>query len=297
MPAIHHQTFKVRYYECDAYGHLNNTNYLRWMQEAAFGASTAVGYSIKKYDEIGHLWLVRETDIEYITPVAYEDEVEIKTWVMDLRRSRSRRAYEFTNKRTSQLAARASTDWVYLNAETLRPAMIPEEMQRAFVPEGAADHGGPRGRFPAPPPPPLDVFSIRRQVEWRDIDAMWHMNNATYLTYIEDAGIHVCNAHGWTLERMTKADFGILVRRHLIEYRQAARLGDELEVATWYSDARHTTAFRHYTVRRASDGELLAQARTRHVWVDLKTGKPIRIPQYFLDDFQDNRALEPAHDE
>lgn len=293
MPAIHHQTFRVRYYECDAYGHLNNTNYLRWMQEAAFGASTAVGYSLEKYDEIGHLWLVRETDIEYIAPLEYEDEIEIKTWVMDMRRSRSRRAYEFTNKQTGQPAAKASTDWVYVNAETLRPTLIPEDMQRAFVPEGFADNGSPRDRFPSPPPPPPDVFSIRRQVEWRDIDAMWHMNNAMYLAYIEDAAIHVCEAHGWPLERMTEAGFGILVRRHLIEYLQAAKLGDDLDVATWYSDARHTTAFRHYTVRRASDGELLAQARTRHVWVDLKTGRPMRIPEYFLGDFADNRALEP----
>lgn len=296
MPAIHHETFKVRYYECDAYGHLNNTNYLRWMQEAAFGASTAVGYSLERYDEIGHLWLVRETDIEYIIPLEYGDEIEIKTWVMDMRRSHSRRAYEFTNKRTGRLAARASTDWVYVKAETLRLATIPEEMQRAFVPEGSAGNDSPRERFPSPPPPPPNVFSIRRQVEWRDIDAMWHMNNAMYLTYIEDAAIHVCESHGWSLKRMTEAGFGILVRRHLIEYRQAARLGDELDVATWYSDVRHTTAFRHYTVRHASDGELLAQARTRHVWVDLKTGKPAHIPEYFLADFEDNRAVEPARE-
>ncbi len=294
MPAIHHQTFQVRYYECDAYGHLNNTNYLRWMQEAAFGASAAVGYNFARYDEIGHLWLVRETDIEYTTPLAYGDEIDIKTWVMDIRRSRSRRAYEFTNKQTCQLAARASTDWVYVNAETLRPVMIPEEMQKAFFPDGGPEQNAPRERFPSSPPPPPGVFSIRRQVEWRDIDAMWHMNNAMYLTYIEDAAIHVCEAHGWPLERMTEAGFGILVRRHLIEYRQAAKLGDELDVATWFSDMRHTTGIRHYTVRRASDGELLAQARTRHVWVDLKTGKPIRIPEYFLDDFRDNRANEPV---
>ncbi|MBN1313223.1 MAG: acyl-CoA thioesterase [Anaerolineae bacterium] len=290
MPAVHHETFRVRYYECDAYGHLNNINYLRWMQEAAFAASAAVEYDFARYDEIGHLWLVRQTDIEYLIPLAYGEEVEIKTWVMDFRRFRSRRAYEFTHVRTGQLAAKASTDWAYLNSETLRPTMIPKDMQRAFVPEGFPDKAPRRERFPTPPPPPANVFSIRRQVEWRDIDQMWHVNNAMYLAYIEDAATHVSEAHGWPMQRMTDAGFGIIARQHCIEYLQPARLGDELEIATWYSIPRRVAATRHYTISRVDDGELLARAQTLWVWVDIKTGKPICIPEHFLDEFADNLA-------
>ena len=50
MPAaVHTATFRVRHYECDAYGHLNNANYARYMQEAAFDASAAVGYGKDRY--------------------------------------------------------------------------------------------------------------------------------------------------------------------------------------------------------------------------------------------------------
>ncbi len=292
MPAIHRESFRVRNYECDAYGHLNNANYLRWMQEAAFAASAAVGYDFARYDAIGHLWLVHETDIEYFQPLAYGDPVEIKTWVMDFRRFRSRRAYEFTRQPAGQLAARASTDWVYVDAATLQPAIIPEDMRLAFYPEGIPETDGRRERFPPPPPPSPDVFSIRRQVEWHEIDGMWHVNNAAYLVYCEDAGTHVSEAHGWPMQRMTEAGFGIIARRHRIEYRQPARMGDELEIATWFSDAQRATAFRHYAIRRVKDGELLAQARTLYVWVDLKTMRPMRIPEHFLADFADNLAKE-----
>jgi len=272
------------------YGHLNNTNYLRWMQEAAFAASAAVGYDFTRYDEIGHLWLVRESDIEYLAPLAHGDEVQVKTWVMDFRRFLSRRAYEFTLTRTAQLVARASTDWAYVSAESLRPAAIPEAMRQAFFPEGAPQEAARRDRFPAPPPPPVGVFSIRKRVEWRDIDSLWHVNNAMYLAYIEDAAIQVSEAHGWPMQRMKEEGFGILARRHRIEYRQPAQIGDELEVSTWFSDAQRSTAFRHYGICRVSDGELLVRARSLYVWVDLKTGRPIRIPQRFLDDFGDNLA-------
>jgi acyl-CoA thioester hydrolase len=292
MPAIHYETFRVRYNECDAYGHLNNTNYLRWMQEAAFTASAAVGYDFARYDEIGHLWLVHETDIEYLAPLEYGDEVEVKTWVMDFRRFLSRRAYEFTNIRTRRCVARASTDWAYVNSKTLRPAVIPYGMRHAFYPEGVPQEGDRRVRFPAPPPPPSNVFSIRKRVEWRDVDTLWHVNNAMFLAYIEDAGTQVCEAHGWTMQRMKEEGFGLIARRHQIEYRQPAQLGDELEISTWYSDAQRSTALRHYIISRAKDGDLLVRARTLWVWVDLETGRPIRIPEHFLKEFADNRTAK-----
>ena len=50
MPLVHTRNFRVRHYECDAYGHLNNANYLRYMQEAAFDASAAAGYGMLRYE-------------------------------------------------------------------------------------------------------------------------------------------------------------------------------------------------------------------------------------------------------
>jgi acyl-CoA thioester hydrolase len=282
MPVVHHEAFPVRYWECNALGHLSSTNYFRWMQEAAFGASAAVGYDWARYREMGYVWLVRETDIKYLSPLKYGDKVDLKTWVMDFRRFRSRRAYEFTSAQTGQLAAQAMTDWVYVNTETLQPAVVPEEMQTAFLPEGPPKGIPPRERFPAAPSPPPEVFSISRQVEWHDIDMMWHVNNAAYLAYVEEAGTHLAEAHGWSMERMTEEKSAILTHRHRIEYRQAARMGDELDIATWYSDAKRATALRHCLIRRAEDGVLLVQAQVYCTWVDLRTGHPIRTPDDWL---------------
>src|SRR5512142_1116600 len=94
MPLTHVRSFRVRYYECDAYGHVNNANYARYMQEAAFDASAAAGYDFARYEQMGRLWVVRETDIEYLRPLCYGDTVEVKTWVANFQRVRSRRRYE-----------------------------------------------------------------------------------------------------------------------------------------------------------------------------------------------------------
>lgn len=290
MPLTYTRVFRVRHYECDGYGHLNHATYLRYMQETAFDASAAAGYDLPRYDELGTTWLVRETDIEYLLPLRYDDRVEVRTWVVDFRRARSRRAYEFRSLASGELVAQAVTDWAYLDRQTGRPRPIPAEMMAAFFPEGRPEEAPPRAHFPAAPAPPPGVFSMRRRVEWRDIDPMRHVNNATYLAYVEDCGLQVAAAYGWPLARMWAEGFGIIARRHQIEYRLPAAADDELEVATWYSGARAASATRHYTITRLHDGALLARARTLWVWIDVATQRPIRIPADFIAAFAPNAA-------
>lgn len=292
MPATHIETFRVRHYECDAYGHLNNANYARYMEDAAFEASASVGYDKQRYEGMGYLWLAHETELEYLQPVVYGDTIEVKTWVGDFRRVRSRRFYEFRKAGHDELVARAATDWVFIEKATERPAIVPPEMIAAFAPDGVVEIAAPRKKFPAPPPPPDGVFTLRRRVEWRDIDTAQHVNNATYLNYIEDAGIQVSKFYGWPVARSIAANFAVIARSHHIEYRQPAVMDDELDIATWVSAASRTTAHRYYTIKRAADGELLVQARTLWVWIDLQTRRPIRIPPEFIEAFAPNIVAE-----
>ena len=296
MPLTHCRRFRVRHYECDAYGHVNHANYLRYMQETALDASAAVGYDERRYLTMGTLWLIRETDIEYLRPLHYGDEIEVATWVGDFRRVRSRRFYELRLVESGELVARANTDWVYLARRSGRPIAVPQEMVDAFAPPGAGDdsliEGLPRKRFPPAPPPPAGIFTMQRRVEWRDIDSGQHVNNAAYLNYMEECGIMATQSVGWSMGRMRGEGFGIFARRHQIEYRQQAQLGEELAVSTYLSDVKRSNAIRHYLITRADDGALIAQARTLWVFVNIETSMPMRIPAAFFADFVDNIAEE-----
>ena len=257
------------------------------MQEAAFDASAAAGYDLERYVTLGHHWLVRETEIEYLTPLQYGDSVRVRTWVEDFHRVRSRRAYELYKVGTGELAARGATDWVYVDSQTLLPARVPPEMVAAFLPEGQPPPAR-RRLFPTPPPAPPGVFTMRRKVMWQDIDAAGHVNNAQYLAYVSDCGFEVAEAYGWPAARMQAAGFGIIVRRHHVQYRQPALLGDTLEVSTWVYNMRRSTGWRAYPITRVSDGALLALAHVYYVWVNLETMAPRRLPPAFLADFAPN---------
>ena len=288
MPAIYEETFKVRFYECDAYGHVNHANYLRYMQEAAFDASADVGSSVERYFEMDRFWLVRYTDITYLRPLSHGDLVTVKTWVADFRRVRSQRMYELRLADSDEIVAQANTDWVFFDSITQRPVSVTKEMIAAYLPDGPAAGASGREPFPEAPAPPPGVFRMAREVQWRDIDQAEHVNNATYMAYLEDCGVAVAAANNWSMARMMEKGFGIVARRYRIEYRQAALLGDELEIATWLSDAKRATIVRHYTIHRIPDGELLARAHVLWVCIDLASGRPIRIPEGFLADFGPN---------
>jgi acyl-CoA thioester hydrolase len=283
MPLTHVRTFRVRHYECDAHGQVKQANYLRYMQEAAFDASAAAGFDAVRYQAIGQSWLIRETDVEYLRPLRYGDSVEIRTWVADIRRVRSRRAYELRRADSGEMVARASTDWVYLDTESGRPVAIPTEIKAAFFPGGEKPVALPRERFPAAKPP-SGAFQLRRRVEWRDLDMVGHVNNAVYLHYLEDGGFQMAADRGWAPARLAAEGLSIVARRHLIEYRQPALLDDELSVETWISSLEGTAAVRHSRISRVKDGAVLVRARTLCGGAALNTLEPRPIPGAWVRD-------------
>ncbi len=288
MPLTYERTFRVRHYECDAYGHVNNANYLRYMQEAAFDAAAAAGYGQARHAALGANWLVRDTEVEYFSPLRYGESVVVKTWVQDIRRVRSQRVYELRRAGSGERVARGVTDWVYINTATGQPATVPDELIAAFFPEGAPPQAQARPHPAAPPPPPPGVFKVRRPVLWQDLDPVGHVNNARYVAYISDAGFQVATAFGWPASRMQAEGFGILVRKLNLHYRQPALLDDELEIATWAYGARRITAQRAYAITRVRDGALLMEAHGLYAWVNLATGQPVRIPAHFMEAFGPN---------
>jgi acyl-CoA thioester hydrolase len=278
----------VRYDECDVYGHLNNAVYLRYMQEAAFRASADAGLDAQAYEKMGHLWLIRSHDIEYLEPVRAGETIEVKTWNLGFRRTLMRRAYEMRNPETDTLVARAHTDWVFLDRTSLQPRTIPPDVVAAYLDPEGASRPLDKPAFPAPPPPPEGVFLVQKRVEWRDLDAMQHLNNAVYPSYAEDAAMRLADHYGWSFKAWLDEDLAVVTRRHRIQYRQPATFEDTLEIATWLYNLRRTSATRYYTFRRLVDGELLAQMATLWALVNIHTGKLARLPEDFYEVLADN---------
>lgn len=283
MPLIHQQSFRVRFHDCDVHQIVRDASWLRYMQEAAFAASDAAGYTEERYRAIRRIWLIRETSLELLQPLRYGDSVQITTWVDDFHRVRSRRAYELRHIQSQQLAARATTDWVLLDLDTGWPVVIPDEMVAAFSPDAVVPGSAARPRFPAAPPTPASAHRQTQAVQRRDLDSAGHVNNAVYAEYLDDAARNDLAARGWPADRLEALRLDVATRALRVEYRLPALPGDTLTITTW-AEAVDDAALRYTTVARARDGELLFQARTAWGCIELETRAPAAIPAALLAD-------------
>lgn len=119
-----------------------------------------------------------------------------------------------------------------------------------------------------------EVYEIRFPVEPGDIDVMGHVNNVTYLRWVQD----VAEAH-WTARAPSEFQERLLwiVLRHEIDYKQSARLGDEIQACTWVGEATRVRFERFTEIRRAADGVVLAKARTVWCPLDAATRRPAGV--------------------
>jgi acyl-CoA thioester hydrolase len=77
--------------------------------------------------------------IEYLSPAFAGETVIVLTWVADFRKVRSLRRYRFIRAADQKVLAEGETDWVFIDASTGRPRVIPTEIANLFelVPDEA----------------------------------------------------------------------------------------------------------------------------------------------------------------
>jgi acyl-CoA thioester hydrolase len=124
-------TFVISPDVIDENGHVNNVHYVQWMQDIAVKHYESIG-GVPPTQAIGATWVVRSHTIEYFKPAFAGDEIEVRTWVVNLRRVRSQRRYEFVRISDGKLLVGGETDWVFVDIKTGYPVAIPENIVSLF---------------------------------------------------------------------------------------------------------------------------------------------------------------------
>ena len=115
--------------DIDEQNHVNNTVYLRWVQEVATAHWRAVA-TPEAQKTIG--WVVLRHEIDYRTPAALGDKIILRTWVGKASRLTFERFTEIRRDSDGQLLSRARTLWCPINAQTARPMRVPVEVRAQF---------------------------------------------------------------------------------------------------------------------------------------------------------------------
>ena len=132
MPEVHTRRITVGVDSIDAHRHVNNQEYLRWMQELAIEHSTALGWPFERYLASGASWYVKSHFIDYLRPAQLGDTLLACTWVSAMNERSSPRHTLFLRESDHQIVARAETLWIYVSLKTGRPLRIADDGRAAF---------------------------------------------------------------------------------------------------------------------------------------------------------------------
>ncbi len=124
-PLVHTARWRVRHYECDPNGHVNNAVYLGWAEEIAIEHADLSGFGPAWTAAQGGQWVIHRQQITYHHPAVYGDEVALTVRVELVRGVRGHRRTEIRRGRDDRLLADVATEWVWVRRGDGRPAPVP----------------------------------------------------------------------------------------------------------------------------------------------------------------------------
>jgi acyl-CoA thioester hydrolase len=115
--------------DIDQQNHVNNTVYVRWVQDVATAHWRAIA-GAKAQEIIG--WVVLRHEIDYKAAATLGDEIVLRTWVGKATRLTFERFTEIRRRSDRRLLSQARTLWCPINARTGRPMRVPAEVRAQF---------------------------------------------------------------------------------------------------------------------------------------------------------------------
>ena len=117
-------------------------------------------------------------------------------------------------------------------------------------------------------------FATTVEVRWRDLDAMNHVNNAVYFTYLEQARVHYLRELGLIPEM--PSGVGFILAEARCQYTSPLTLGERVTVRIRVSDLGRSSFVFTYRME-GQDGRLVAEARSTQVCYDYGNERSIPL--------------------
>ena len=130
-------------------------------------------------------------------------------------------------------------------------------------------------------------FTVSIQVSDQDIDQLGHANNQVYLDWMMKAAYGHSESLGLSVNDYLSIGVAMVAKRHEINYMSATFLHDDLIVGTWIAtNDNRFQSMRKYQIIRTNDKKTILRAETDWVSVNIKNGRPQRMPEKFTRCYQ-----------
>ena len=243
----------VRYDECNCDGVLTPVAFLRYMQDIASRDAEDAQLVGNGY------WVIKRTMMSFASSIPLHTSLELKTFGIGFSRITAMRGYEARQAFATQdePLASAQTLWVYVNSSG-RPVRLPERTAEIWMPDGVLS---PQPDQPFTPFPEHQPIKTSAEVKFSEIDLMQHLNNASVVEILDNAGWEALESR-----KITPDIARFTIRDYDIEYGDSPRFGEQLEIRNWFepfpTHGQEFTRFQHMI----RGGKTTVRACSRWIW-------------------------------
>ena len=132
------------------------------------------------------------------------------------------------------------------------------------------------------------VYEAQMPIRWGDMDAMGHVNNASYFRFLETVRIDWMHSIGCVPD--PKGQGPVIVNAFCNFYRQLEYPGT-MRLKMYTSEPRRTTFESWCTIERSDDpGLIYAAGGATTIWVDFPSQKAAELPQWLREMVDETRA-------
>jgi acyl-CoA thioester hydrolase len=123
---------KIYTYHIDFVGHVNNINYITWMENGRVKLFEAAGISLSDMlEKENTLPIITETHIHYKRALDLNNHVFIEVWVSQLNNASAILQFRFYNEK-GELCTTGQQKGSFIDSRTMRPIRINDNLRSYF---------------------------------------------------------------------------------------------------------------------------------------------------------------------
>ncbi len=115
--------------DLDAFGHVNNVVYARFLETAR------VKFFMEKASKIEASFVLRRLEMDFLAPMFLDDVAEVEIWVGEIGTTSWEFLYSIKNKKTGEEVIKARTIQVWVDLESNQKRPIPDELRQILQSE------------------------------------------------------------------------------------------------------------------------------------------------------------------
>jgi acyl-CoA thioester hydrolase len=132
LTAVNETRLRVRYAETDQMGVVHHSNHFVWFEVGRVELLRQLGFSYRDMESNDHCFIaVAEAKCRYRAPTLYDEEVVVRTRLLNVRESVVHFGYELRRAADDELLAEGETTHIVTNA-AMKVAALPDKYLLAF---------------------------------------------------------------------------------------------------------------------------------------------------------------------